>query len=449
MKHTNQPKHGPKNRWRQSVTDPAVFCREILEFEPHEGQQRWLKNSTRPQNLLVTGNRWGKSRIQAAKFLHRAIFRIRNRRYDHINRYRAMNISITQDQASIIFNNILARIRGTKLIELLVDNITHTPFPTLVFGNGAEITARTSQNRGEYILGNDYDYINFDEVAFELHPEYVVEEVLTMRLADRCGMLDLVSTPCGRNWFFKKYNALKDDVSNGYVQGGSTYENPHISRKFLDHRVRTLSAQRIEQNIRGMFVDSGNEILNEAAIQQSLSRATGLCPRQVDHRYVTGWDLARKLTHTVGATLDVTTKPYQLVKIDRFQKRDWPCVYEAIRQRKREYGGDTIIDSTGLGDVVISELVDIAPIGFVFTARSKAELLTHLQSEFEAGHIAVPYYETGVGESGYWSLIDELREVNWVQNEHCDAVMAIALALWAAKSATSKTPIPGFRIGEV
>ncbi len=442
----NRPTHNP---WRRSVTDPAMFCREILEFEPHEGQQRWLENSTKPQNLLVTGNRWGKSKIQAAKSLHRAIFRIRSRRYDHINRYRAMNISITQDQSNIIFNNILALIRGTKLIELLVDNITHTPFPTLVFGNGAEITARTSQNRGEYILGNDYDYINFDEVAFELHPEYVVEEVLTMRLADRCGMLDLVSTPCGRNWFFKKYNALKSDVSNGYTQGGSTFENPHISRKFLDDRVRTLSAQRIEQNIRGMFVDSGNEILNEAAIQLALSRATGLCPRQVDHRYVTGWDLARKLTHTVGATLDVTTKPYQLVKIERFQKRDWPCVYEAIRQRKREYGGDTIIDSTGLGDVVISELVDIAPIGFVFTTRSKAELLTHLQSKFEAGHIAVPFCETGAGESGYWSLIDELREVNWVQNEHCDAVMAIALALWAAKSATSKTPIPGFRIGEV
>jgi hypothetical protein len=88
------------------------------------------------------------------------------------------------------------------------------------FGNGSEITARTSQNRGEYILGNDYDYINFDEVAFELHPDYVVNEVLTMRLADRKGTLDLVSTPRGRNWFYQRYLKLLSNRDSGYVQSG-------------------------------------------------------------------------------------------------------------------------------------------------------------------------------------------------------------------------------------
>ncbi len=447
MKH--QPNHAANNRWRRSVNDPVLFCREFLEFEPHEGQIRWLRNANMPQNLLVTGNRWGKSQIQAAKFIHRAIFRIRERRFDHINRYRAVNISITQDQANIIFNKCLALIRGKRLIEPLVKSITRTPFPTLIFGNDAEITARTSQNRGEYILGHDYDFINFDEVAFELHPEYLVEEILTMRLADRCGMLDLVSTPCGRNWFFKKYRELRENPQTGYTQVGSTFENPHVSREFLEFKIDTMSTQRIEQNIHGMFIDSGNEILDETSIQRSLSQSSGLRPRLVDHRYVTGWDLARKRTFTVGATLDVTNKPFQLVKIERFQHREWPYVYETIRKRKREYGGDTIIDSTGLGDVVISELADIAPQGFVFTTRSKADLLTNLQSEFEAGHIAVPQYETGTGDSDYWSLVDELRELNWEKNDHCDAVMAIALALWAAKSATSKTPFPGFRFGEV
>lgn len=431
------------------MTDPVLFCREFLEIEPHCGQQRWLANSIRPQNLLVTGNRWGKSMIQAAKILHRAIFRVRDRRFDHVQRYRAMNLSITQDQANIVFNNCLGLIRGRKLIELLVDRVSHTPYPRLILGNGAEITARSTQNRGEYILGNDYDYINFDEVAFELHPEYVVEEILTMRLADRSGMLDLVSTPCGRNWFFKKYQALLTDQYDGYTQGGPTFENPHISREYLDAKVTTLSPQRVEQNIRGMFVDSGNAILRADVIQRALLAATGLRQRQSDHRYISGWDLARKRTHTVGITIDVSGKPFQLVKIERFQGRDWPFVYEAIRKRKREYGGDTIIDSTGLGDVVISELQDITPLGFVFTARSKAELLTNFQSEFEAGNIAVPYFECGVGDAGYWSLIDELRELSWAQNENCDAVMALALCLWAARSAIAKTPLPHFRIGAV
>ncbi len=438
-----------RDHWRHFVTDPALFCRELLELDPHPGQIRWLENSTRPQNLLVTGNRWGKSLIQAAKILHRAIFRVHSRRFDHIERYRALNLSITQDQANIIFNNCIHLIRGKPLVEQLVDKITYTPYPRLLLGNGAEITARTSQNRGEHILGNDYDYINFDEVAFEQHPEFVVDEVLTMRLADRCGMLDLVSTPCGRNWFYKKFTELNADQRRGYTQCGPTFENPHVSREYLEVKINTLSQPRIDQNILGMFVDSGQEILKEEFIRAALERSTGLAGRQDDHRYVTGWDLARKRTFTVGATLDITQLPYQLVKIERFQLRDWPFVYEAIRKRKREYGGDTIIDSTGLGDVVISELRDISPIGFVFTKRSKAELLTNLQSEFEAGHLGISDYETGVGETEHWGLIDELRELNWTRNDHCDAVMAIALALWAAKSATSKTPSPGFRLGEV
>ena len=72
------------NRWRQAVTDPALFSREFLELDPHPGQIQWLTNSIKSQNLLVTGNRWGKSTVQAAKILHRAIFRIRDRSFDHI-----------------------------------------------------------------------------------------------------------------------------------------------------------------------------------------------------------------------------------------------------------------------------------------------------------------------------------------------------------------------------
>lgn len=446
MKRYHLSKH---NRWRLAVNDPVLFCREFLEFDPHAGQQRWLENSTKRTNLLVTGNRWGKSVIQAAKILHRSIFRVRQLQFDASNKYRAMNISITQDQANIIFNNIVNLIRGKSLIELLVDKVNHTPYPRLFLGNGTEITARSSQNRAEHILGNDYDYINFDEVAFELHPDYVVEEVLAMRLADRNGTLDLVSTPCGRNWFYRRFLEMKADPAKSYTQQGSTLENPHLSQEYIRERVESMSANRIEQNIEGMFIESGNQILKEQFIQQALSLSTRLSAKAVDHRYVTGWDLARKQTHTVGITLDITKLPYQVVKLERFQNRDWPFVYAAIRQRKREYGGDTIIDSTGLGDVVISELKDIAPLGFIFTAKSKAELLTSLQSEMEAGHIGIPYIETGVGGTDYWNFIDELRELNWGDNTKCDAVMALALAVWTAKLAIAKTPSVGFRIGEV
>jgi len=437
------------NRWRRAVTDPVLFCREFLELEPHPGQRQWLRQSVKDQNLLVTGNRWGKSLIQAAKLVHRAVFRIRARRYDDCPRYRILNLSITQDQANIVFNNCLQLIRGKSLVELLVDNVVQTPYPRIVFGNGAEITARTSQNRAEHILGHDYDLISFDEVAFEPHADYVINEVLTMRLADRSGRLDLVSTPCGRNWFYRKYRELKDRPTSAYVQWGAAVENPNINHEFLEQKRSQLSPGRVAQNLAGLFVDSDREILKEEQIQRALAQATGLASRMPEHRYVTGWDLARKETFTVGLTLDVTTLPYQLVKLERFHNRDWPFVYAAIRARKREYGGDTVIDATGVGDVVLAEVEDIRPIGFIFTGHSKAELLTNLQSQFAGGNVALPSIETDVGGSDYWSLVDELRDLNWDRNNHCDAAMALALALWGAKSAKSKTPTLNFRLGQV
>lgn len=439
----------PHNRWRRSVSDPVLFCREFLELEPHPGQVSWLDYSTRSQNLLVTGNRWGKSTIQAAKMIHRAIFRIRDLQYDQIEQYRVLNVSITQDQANIIFRKCLSLIRRARLIELLVKDVTYTPFPKIEFGNGSEITARSSQNRGEYILGNDYDYINYDEVAFELHPDYVVDEILTMRLADRKGTLDLVSTPRGKNWFYRKSLELQANQRLGYVQSGRSTDNPHLNSEYLTDKIATLPQDRVQQNIYGMFVDSGDEIIGEEYLRQALASATGLAERIPHHRYVHGWDLARKLTFTVGVTLDVTAKPYQLVKLERFQRRDWPTVFEVIRKRARDYGGETIIDSTGLGDVVLAELGDIKPIGFIFTGSSKPELLTNLQSQFESGNIAVPYIETGVGTDQHWSFVDELREFGWQTNPNADAAMALALALWMMRPTSTQTETPGFRLGEV
>ena len=192
------------NRWRRAITDPVFFAREFLEIEPHAGQIDWLRNSYRPENLLHTGNRWGKSLVQSIKILHRCLFKIRNLKYDSCKKYNAVNVSITLDQARIIFNNVKALISEIPLLDLLVNCVRYTPYPRIYFSNEAIFSARSTQHRGEYILGQDYDYCCFDEAAFEPNFEYVVNEVLLLRLADRAGMIDYVSTPKGKNAFYQK-----------------------------------------------------------------------------------------------------------------------------------------------------------------------------------------------------------------------------------------------------
>ena len=416
-----------------------------------------------PENLLHCGNRWGKSLVQAIKIAHRLLFQIRNPRYDRDKHYVIANVSITLDQARIIFNEAVRLLRRLPYCDYLIDDLVVTPFPMLRLTNGSVLWARSTQRRGEYLLGHDFDFISFDEAAFEPAADYVVEEVLMMRVVDRAGQIDYVSTPRGKNWFYRKSQEIAARGPNGYVQRGDSRDNPHLPADYLERTITRLSPQRRAQNIEGQFVDLGNEVLREEDIQRALAlwvspradthiaascgSALGLTARPGRH-YVHGWDLARKRTWTVGITLDITDRPFQLVAFERFQHRSWPSVITAIRQRHAQYGGRVIIDATGLGDVVLSELTDIGAQGFNFGERggkAKSELIATLEHAFITGSVAIPMIEMTNVDGDYWSLPNELREFSWDDNQHCDAAFALALALWLARQPRERIIVPSFR----
>lgn len=406
-----------------------VFAREILGIEPHPGQEGWLRGATKRQNLLVTGNRWGKSVAEAIRVLYHSFYQIRNRRFDSPGRYRVLCASITQDQAAIVWNEAVRLARSSPLFEPMIKEISRTPFPRLVLGNGSSIEARSTQNRGEYLLGHDYDLVVFDEVAFESHPDYVVNEVILMRLADREGALDLVSTPNGKNWFYHKMRELSENAGLGYVHNGDSRENPYISQDYLSQRLEFFSEDRVAQNIMGRFADSGREIISSELVDAALSLDCSADERS--KVFVSGWDLARKRTATVGVTVAVGADgKVVVVELERFVRMDWDYVFARIRQRQERYAGRLVIDATGLGDVVIAELRDLAPIPFVFTEKSKAHLLANLEMFHARGRLAYKRFEIKESQGKVWSLEDELRSATWDDNNRCDGVMALALALW-------------------
>lgn len=397
----------------------------------------------------MTGNRWGKSFVSAVKLLHHAIYRPRPLVFDRAGRYRAVTAAITQDQANIIFDTAVRLARQSAWLEPLIHSITRTPFPRLRFTNGAMIEARSTQNRGEYLLGNDYDLFVFDEVAFESDPEYVVEEVILMRLADREGRLDLISTPNGKNWFYRRSQEILQNHRNGYVQSGDSRENDFISRRFLDERVRFFSEARLLQNIQGQFVDAGGEILKGAYIDKALQQFAECRPRVQSSRpgYITGWDLARKQTATVGVTIAVTDESATVVALERFRQLDWPVILEKIKLRQRQYPGRLVVDATGLGDVIVQELDQFKPQAVIFTPQSKAEMLTNVELFHAKGQITYQRWELPDGPGKTWAFEDELRGARWDDNNRCDSLMALALALWplARRAAPAVQP----RLGRI
>lgn len=77
MTKTSDPPNLDVHVWQRGLLDPVVFARQILGLSLHRGQVRWLRNSWQRENILVTGNRWGKSFISAVKLVHHAIYRPR------------------------------------------------------------------------------------------------------------------------------------------------------------------------------------------------------------------------------------------------------------------------------------------------------------------------------------------------------------------------------------
>ncbi len=376
--------------------------------------------------------------------------------YDRCGHYRIVTASITQDQANITFNQAVRLVRQSPIMESLVASLVRTPFPQLTFMNGACIEARSTQNRGEYLLGNDYDLFIFDEVAFETDPEYVVEEIIQMRLADREGRLDLVSTPNGKNWFYRRTREIVDGGRPGYVQSGDSRQNCYISRDFLDDRLKYFTDRRIQQNIMGEFVDAGGEILIGEYIDRALA---GYRPHRdrLDEIlsseskgsicFISGWDLARKRTATVGITVAIIENIAIVVELTRLRLFEWRVVLEKIKQRQMMYPGRLVIDATGLGDVIAEQLREFNPTCFLFTPASKAELLTNVELVHARQDVFYDRWELPDGPGKTWSLEDELRSACWDDNNECDALMALGLALHPLRRRSDITPLP--RVGRI
>jgi hypothetical protein len=433
--------------WRRGLEDPVYFARRFLEIELHPGQRLWLSRSTARENVLVTGNRWGKSFTSAVKLIFNAVYRIRPLSYDSCGRYRAVVASITQNQANLVFDQAIRLVRQSAVLGPLMTDLVWTPYPKVTFGNGATIEARSTQNRGEHLLGNDYDLFIFDEVAFETAPEYVVEEVILMRLADREGRLDLVSTPNGKNWFYRRAREVMQGERPGYFQSGDSRDNPFISKEYLNERVEYFSESRLKQNIMGQFVDAGGEILKGEYIDAALLKARDWVAGDHGSLLISGWDLARKRTATVGVTVEVCGERVRVVALERFRQFDWMVVLEKIKQRQEQFPGRLVIDATGLGDVVVEQLRDYHPEAVIFTPAVKAELLTNVELMHARGVIGYDRWELPDGPGRTWSLEDELRSARWDDNNECDSLMALALALWPLRRRSAPPLVP--RVGRV
>jgi hypothetical protein len=453
--------------------DPVFFARHMLGVELHDGQKQWLQNSVEPINCLLPGNRWGKSTVEAVKHLHKCFTKDGHKGDSWQGApYNTISVSVSADQAEIIFS-MAKRMVSAPAIAPFVKRVYKTPFPTIVFLHGSEFTCRSAHDDGKYIDGHRYDYVSIDEAGWIPDLKKLLNGVVLMRLAGG-GELDLVGTPKGRGDFFWYANRGLRGMRGYYAQRGTTFENIYLPKADLKRReelLRQADPRLRDQVLYGAFVAEEGLSFTEDQLDNLFEPLMPESqPREPGHTYVQAWDLGRKSDWTVGFTIDVTRRPWQVVDFQRLNKVPWEEIYNLIDQKAKEYGvWLPRIDATGpQGDVIEEELwkrgrqVEAFRIS---TGAVKLNLVNRLQAVLDdgrsiagwnvvpvdAGEITVPVLDAP--REGNWgllrshpypSLVDEMASYSLDdRNLTQDTVMALAMAVDLAYGGDVAEPVIG------
>jgi hypothetical protein len=454
--------------WMRMARDPVFFANTLLPMRPHPGQAKWLRDANQAINVLVPGNRYGKSVVVAMRHMWHCMFKVGARpsgKYTWKTMpYDTISVAMSADQAEIVFN-VARRMLQHPAIAPFVTKVYVTPFPRIVFWNGAVFHCRSAHDDGKYIDGHQYRFVSIDEAGWIKNLKGLMTGVILMRLAGG-GMVDLIGTPKGYGDLFWYAERGIRKVPGYHTQKGSIYDNPYLSRADIEMRDRLLSqadARLRDQVINGAFVDLDGLAFTQDQRDQTF--VPGLPAHQpfVDgHKYVQAWDLGRRTDYTVGVTLDVTTRPFVMVDYVRLNKVPWEEIYRLIGSKAKEYRVHMPrIDATGpQGDVIEEELykrgIPVDPYR-TSTKNEKTGLINNLQSALDYGRksvgMRVTFDEANVehevpdmeqpGASDWGllrmpcipQLLDEfgiymLDDKDLVQ----DSVMAVALAVEAAYS---------------
>jgi hypothetical protein len=415
-----------KQLWIRCATDPVLFANTFLPKKPHPGQARWLVNSTANINTLVPGNRWGKSVIGAIKHIWHCIFKVGIKAKTVAEwkaaEYETISVAMSADQAAIVFKEAKKLLKDSPL-KVLVKAMRSTPFPHIIFANGAIMHCRSAHDDGKYIDGHAYRFLSIDEAGWIPNLKALMTNVIVMRLAGG-GSIDLIGTPKGYNDLYFYYERGQRGTPGYFSMRGSIYDNPHLPREDIEMRDRLLASADPKirrQVLDGEFVDFTGLAFTRDQRDNAFDPAM---PHHVDyvdgHRYVAAWDLGRQTDFTVGCVLDITERPWKLVSFTRLNKVAWEEIYSTIDRVAKEYHVKwSRIDATGPGGDVIEEELTKRKIQVdphkTSSRANKLDIINGLQAALDDNRQVVGMSETvdDNGQTIRHPILEGPGEGNW------------------------------------
>jgi len=378
---------------------------EVKLSELHPGQKQVLDEAKR-FNVLSCGRRWGKSELAIDLLCNTAI-----------------------DGFPVgYFTPIYRLLEGTynecvNILEPLITAKNDQKFIELRGGGRIEFWSMDNEMAGR---SKKYKMVILDECAFTRNLWTIWTESIRATLTDLKGDAWFLSTPRGKNDFYKLWMRARQGEDNWASWQMSTYTNPHIDKSELDDAKHDLPESAFAQEYMAEFQD------NTANPFQTISIAQCTFPMTNNPPVVYGIDLAKSVDFTVIIGLD---KHGAVCHFNRFNRTDWQHVVRTILDLPKAH---IVIDSTGVGDPIAEQINRERRVEmFQFSSKSKQQLMEGLalaiqqrKVSFPEGHITDELYNfeyqhtsTGVKYSAPSGL-------------HDDCVCALALAIHGFKKAS-------------
>lgn len=292
--------------------------------------------------------------------------------------------------------------------------------------------------------GEAFDLVIVDEAALVREETYT--DALLPTLADRGGRMLLISTPRGKNWFWREWLRGRSGESGyaAFQAPTSANPNPKIQRAAALARER-VSDRSYRQEWLAEFIDDSGDVFRNV---RALATAPDGQTPDPEHVYVFGVDWGRSNDYTVAVALDATDR--RVVAVQRMRNAPYAVQLQRIRVMYDYWRPQIIVaERNAMGDPLVEQLsregLPIRP--FRTDNASKSVVIDALALALERGDLALLPYEPLLAELEAYEarpLPSGLYAYSAPSGMHDDCVIALALA-WSAVGVGRNSAIGAFQ----
>lgn len=299
----------------------------------------------------------------------------------------------------------------------------------LTFPNGSVLYV-LGADKPDSLRGPNPRGVVLDEYA-DMKSEVWSGIVQPIMIARTNGWTWFTGTPKGTNDFKAKFDYAKHSGDpKWWASRLKASESGIISADALEEAKRTTTAAFYSQEYETEFLDGAGQFFRR--IRENVYARID-APKI--GRSQMGADLAKHNDFTVLTAVDLAT--LRAFPQERFNQVDWSLIKARTEAFWHRYGRGTMYaDATGVGDPIVEDLAQrchgVEP--FVFTEKSRNDLLSNLAVKMEQDRIGIPDDEGLIAElqSFRYEMIGERGKTRIQVPEGChdDRVMSLALAAW-------------------